>query len=158
MAEKSISRKLQGQVALVTGGGRGIGAAAAELLAAAGASLVLTARSEDEIDAVAKRIRKAGGKAIAVPCDVSDFGQIEEVIEAALTQYDRMDILVNNAALVWPVEEVAESDPDEWAYNIHVNLVGPYNLARHVLPVMMPRAMGASSTSPAARPRVVSWA
>ena len=142
MADKGMSKKLQGQVALITGGGRGIGAAAAELLAAAGASLVLTARSEDEIDAVAKRIRKAGGKAIAVPCDVSDFGQIEEVIEAALTQYDRMDILVNNAALVWPVEEVAESDPDEWAYNIHVNLVGPYNLARHVLPVMIAQGYG----------------
>ncbi|HRJ41821.1 MAG: SDR family oxidoreductase [Caldilineaceae bacterium] len=142
MNAKSIGKKLQGQVALVTGSGRGIGAAAAELLAQAGASLVLTARSEDEIDAVAKRIRKAGGKAIAVPCDVSDFGQIEEVIEAALTQYDRMDILVNNAALVWPLEEVAESDPDEWAYNIHVNLVGPYNLARNVLPLMLDQGYG----------------
>lgn len=142
MAEKSVSRKLQGQVALVTGGGRGIGAAAAELLAQAGASLVLIARSEEEIDAVAKRIRKAGGKAIAVPCDVSDFGQIEEVVEAALTQFGRIDILVNNAALVWPVEEVADSDPDEWAYNIHVNLVGPYNLARHILPVMLVQGYG----------------
>ncbi len=142
MAEKSISRKLQGQVALVTGGGRGIGAAAAELLALAGASLVLTARSEEEIAAVAKRIRKAGGKAIAIPCDVSDFGQIEEVTEAALTEYNRLDILVNNAALVWPVEEVADSDPDEWAYNIHVNLVGPYNLARQVLPVMLVKGYG----------------
>lgn len=142
MTEKSISRKLQGQVALVTGGGRGIGAAAGELLARAGASLVLTARSEEEIDAVAKRIRKNGGKAIAVPCDVSDFGQIEEVMDAALTQYDRVDILINNAGLVWPLEEVAESDPDEWAYNIHVNLVGPYNLARHVLPLMIDQGHG----------------
>jgi len=142
MAEKSISRKLQGQVALVTGGGRGIGAATAELLAQAGASLVLTARSEEEIDAVAKRIRKNGGKAIAVPCDVSDFGQLEVVIEAALNEYDRMDILVNNAGLIWPLEEVVDSDPDEWAYNIHVNLVGPYNLTRHVLPVMVAQGYG----------------
>lgn len=142
MAYKAPSRKLQGQVALVTGSGRGIGAAAAELLAQAGASLVLTARSEEEIDGVARRIRKAGGKAIAVPCDVSDFEQIEEVIDAALTEYNRLDILVNNAALVWPVEEVADSDPDEWAYNIHVNLVGPYNLVRHVLPVMAAQGYG----------------
>ena len=82
MAAKSISKKLQGQVALITGGGRGIGASAAELLAQAGASLVLTARSEEEIEAVARRIRSAGGKAIAVPCDVSDFGQIEGVVES----------------------------------------------------------------------------
>lgn len=142
MTEKSISRKLQGQVALITGGGRGIGAAAAELLARAGASVVLTARSEEEIDAVAKRIRKAGGKAIAVTCDVSDFGQIEEVVESALDQFDRLDILVNNAAVIWPLEEVADSDPDEWAYNIHVNLVGPYNMARNVLPVMIAQGYG----------------
>lgn len=142
MSEKPISKKLQGQVALITGAGRGIGAAAAELLAQAGAALVLTARSEEEIDAVARRIRKGGGKAIAVPCDVSDFGQIEEVIEAAVTQYDRLDILVNNAGLIWPLEEVADSDPDEWAYNIHVNLVGPYNMARNVLPLMIDQAYG----------------
>ncbi|MBX3050976.1 MAG: SDR family oxidoreductase [Caldilineaceae bacterium] len=142
MADKAISRKLQGQVALVTGGGRGIGAAAAELLAAAGASLVLTARSEEEIDAVAQRIRGKGGKAIAVPCDVSDFGQIEEVIEAALDQFDRLDILINNAGLIWPLEEVVDSDPDEWAYNIHVNLVGPYNMARNILPVMIDQGYG----------------
>ena len=142
MSEKPISKKLQGQVALITGAGRGIGAAAAELLAQAGASLVLTARSEEEIDAVAKRIRKNGRKAIAVACDVSDFGQIEEVIEAALTQYDRLDILVNNAGLIWPLEEIVDSDPDEWAYNIHVNLVGPYNTARHVLPVMIDQGYG----------------
>lgn len=142
MAQKSIARKLQGQVALITGGGRGIGAAAAELLAQVGASLVLTARSEEEIDAVAARIRRAGGKAIAVTCDVSDFGQIEEVVESALDQFDRLDILVNNAAVIWPLEEVAESDPDEWAYNIHVNLVGPYNMARNVLPVMLDQGYG----------------
>lgn len=140
-------------MALITGGGRGIGAAAAELLARAGASVVLTARSEEEIDAVAKRIRKAGGKAIAVPCDVSDFGQIEEVVESALDQFNRLDILINNAAVIWPLEEVADSDPDEWAYNIHVNLVGPYNMARNVLPVMLDQGYGRilNITSGAAR-------
>jgi len=142
MADKALSKKLQGQVALITGGGRGIGAAAAELLAQAGASLVLTARSEEEIDAVAKRIRKNGGKAIAVTCDVSDFGQIEEVIESAIDQFDRLDILVNNAGLIWPLEEIVDSDPDEWAYNIHVNLVGPYNMARNVLPLMIDQGYG----------------
>lgn len=157
MTEKSMSKKLQGQVALVTGGGRGIGAAAAELLARAGAAVVLTARSEEEIDAVAKRIRKAGGKAIAVPCDVSDFGQIEEVVESALDQFNRLDILINNAAVVWPLEEVADSDPDEWAYNIHVNLVGPYNMARNVLPLMVDQGYGRilNITSGAARGGIV---
>ena len=126
MAQRKGSRKLQGQVAIITGGGRGIGAAAGNLLAAAGAAVVLTARSEDQIEAVAKKIRGAGARAIAVPCDVASPDQIEEVVEAALTQYDRVDILVNNAGIVWPVEQVIEADPEEWAYNIHCNLVGPF--------------------------------
>ncbi|RME65814.1 MAG: SDR family oxidoreductase [Caldilineae bacterium] len=137
-----MRRKLQGQVAIITGAGRGIGAAAARLLAQAGAAVVLTARSEQEIEAVAQAIRQENGQAIAVPADVSDYAQIEEVVEAALDQFGRVDILVNNAGIVWPLEEAAEVDPDEWAYNIHVNLVGPFNMARNVLPVMVDQGYG----------------
>jgi len=142
MAESKTSRKLQGQVAIITGGGRGIGAAAGNLLASAGASVVLTARSEEQIEAVAGQIRRAGAHAIAVPCDVTNSEQIEEVVEAALTQFDRVDILVNNAGIIWPVEQVYEADPEEWAYNIHCNLVGPFQMARNVLPVMIEQGYG----------------
>ena len=135
-------RKLQGQVAIITGGGRGIGAAAGHLLAEAGAAVVLSARSEDQIEAVAREICSTGARAIAVPCDVANSEQIEEVVEAALTQYERVDILVNNAGIIWPVEQIAEADPEEWAYNIHCNLVGPFQLARNVLPVMMEQRYG----------------
>ena len=129
-------------MAIITGGGRGIGAAAGTLLASAGAAVVLTARSEDQIETVARQIRRAGAKAIAVPCDVTNPDQIEEVVEAALTQFDRVDILVNNAGVIWPVEQVCEADPEEWAYNIHCNLVGPFQMARNVLPVMIDRGYG----------------
>lgn len=142
MAERKHSKKLQGQVAIITGGGRGIGAAAANQLASAGASIVLTARSEDQIETAARQIRRAGARAIAVPCDVTNPEQIEEVVEAALTQFDRVDILVNNAGIIWPVEQVYEADPEEWAYNIHCNLVGPFQLARNVLPVMIDQGYG----------------
>ena len=135
-------RKLQGQVAIVTGGGRGIGAATAEALASAGAAVVVTARSEDQVEAVASRLRAAGARAIGVPADVADLEQVEEVVEAALDQFSRVDILVNNAAVIWPLEEVAECDPDEWAYSINVNLVGPFNLSRNVLPVMLEQRYG----------------
>jgi NAD(P)-dependent dehydrogenase (short-subunit alcohol dehydrogenase family) len=159
MAQRKSSRKLQGQVAIITGGGRGIGAAAGNLLAAAGAAVVLTARSEDQIEAVAKKIRGAGARAIAVPCDVASPDQIEEVVEAALTQYDRVDILVNNAGIVWPVEQVIEADPEEWAYNIHCNLIGPFQLARNVLPVMIDQRYGRilNITSGAAGNAVPGW-
>ena len=142
MAARKQTRKLQGQVAIITGGGRGIGAAAGNLLAAAGASVVLTARSVDQIEAAAGQIRAAGAQAIAVPCDVTNPEQIEEVVEAALSQFDRVDILVNNAGIIWPVDQVYEADPEEWAYNIHCNLVGPFQMARNVLPVMIDQGYG----------------
>ena len=135
-------RKLQGQVAVVTGASRGIGAAAARRLAQAGASLVLTARGEAEIETVAAQIRDDGAQAIAVPADVSDSEQIEEIIEAAVEQFGRVDILVNNAAVVWPVDEIAEADAEEWAYAIHINLIGPFYMARNVLPLMQAQGYG----------------
>lgn len=135
-------KKLQGQVAIITGAGRGIGAAAAERLAAGGAKLVLAARTEEEVEAVAARLRRQGAQALAVPGDISAPEVVEEIVETALEQFNRVDILVNNAGVVWPLEEVAEADPDEWEYNIAVNLIAPFALARNVLPVMVDQGYG----------------
>lgn len=135
-------KKLQGQVAIVTGGSRGIGAAAAELLTQAGASVVLTSRGAEQVEAAAARLRRQGARAIAVPADVADPEQVEEVVESALDQFGRVDILVNNAGVIWPLEEVAETDADEWTYNIQVNLLGPFYLVRSVLPVMIDQHYG----------------
>jgi len=136
------SKKLQGQVAIITGAGRGLGAATSALLASAGAAVVLVARSPEEVEAVANNINAHSGRAIAVAADVSDTMQVEEVVESALDQFGRVDMLLNNAAVVWPIEEVLEADPDEWAYNIHVNLVGPFYMARNVLPLMIGQNSG----------------
>lgn len=159
MKQSNVPRKLQGQVAIITGGGRGIGAASALLLAQAGASIVLSARSEEEIEAVAEQIRRNGGKALAVTGDVSDVEQVEEIVESALTEYDRVDILVNNAGIIWPVDEAAYADADEWTYNIHVNLVGPYLMARNVLPLMIEQGSGRilNITSGAANHVIPGW-
>lgn len=135
-------KKLQGQVAIVTGGGRGIGAATAERLAGMGARVVLAARSDEEVEAVASRLRGQGEQAIAVPGDVTDPDIVEEIVEAALDQFGRVDLLINNAAVIWPLEELAEADPDEWAYNIMTNLVAPFMLARNVLPLMLDQGYG----------------
>jgi NAD(P)-dependent dehydrogenase (short-subunit alcohol dehydrogenase family) len=135
-------KKLQGQVAIITGGGRGIGAATAARLAATGAKLVLAARSEEEVESVAATLRRQGAQALAVPGDVSDPEVVEEIVETALEQFDRVDILINNAAVIWPLEETIYADPDEWAYNINTNLIAPFLLARNVLPVMMEQRYG----------------
>ncbi len=135
-------KKLQGQVAIVTGVGRGIGAATAERLVAAGAMVVLTARTVEEVEATAGRLRGSGGQVIAVPGDVTESDAVEEVVEAALDQFGRIDILVNNAGMVWPLDEVADTDADEWIYNIYTNLIGPFLLTRSVLPLMLDQRSG----------------
>jgi 3-oxoacyl-[acyl-carrier protein] reductase len=135
-------RKLQGQVAIITGAGRGIGAAAAARLAAGGAKLVLAARTVEEVEAVAAQLRGQGAQALAVPGDISDPEIVEEIVETALEQFNRVDILVNNAGVLWPFEEVAEADPNEWEYNIAVNLIAPFSLSRNVLPVMVDQGYG----------------
>lgn len=142
MTTMRIPKKLQGQVAIVTGGGRGIGAATAFQLAKSGAAIVLAARSREQIEQVAAEIVKDGGRAIAVEADVSDPMQVEEVVESALDQFNRVDMLLNNAGIIWPVEEAVDADPDEWAYNIHVNLVAPFYLIRNVLPIMQAQKSG----------------
>ncbi len=135
-------KKLQGQVAIVTGASRGIGKAAAERLASLGAAVVVTSRSEEQVESVAATLRQQGATAIGVPADVADPEQVERIIEATLEQFRRVDILVNNAAVVWPVEEVIDTDADEWTYSIQVNLLGPFYLARNVLPLMMNQQYG----------------
>lgn len=135
-------KKLQGQVAIITGGSRGIGAAAAALLAEAGAAVVLTARTEDQVEATAAGLRSQGARAIAVAADVADLEQVEEVVESALDQFGRVDILINNAGVIWPLEEVAETDADEWTYALQVNLLGPFYMVRNVVPVMIDQHYG----------------
>jgi 3-oxoacyl-[acyl-carrier protein] reductase len=93
-----MSKSLEGKVAIVTGASRGIGAAIAERLAADGATVVVNyAKSSAEAEAVAGRIRKAGGRASAVKADLSDQAQAKGLIEAAIKEFGRLDILVNNA-------------------------------------------------------------
>jgi len=140
--EGMAGKKLQGQVAIITGAGRGIGAAAARRLAAAGAQVVLVARSEEEVEAVAAQLRKARCQAIAVAGDITDPDVVEEVIESAIDQFNRVDILVNNAGVIWPLEEVAEVDAEEWTYNIFTNLIAPMYMARGVLPLMLDQGYG----------------
>jgi NAD(P)-dependent dehydrogenase (short-subunit alcohol dehydrogenase family) len=136
------AKKLQGQVAIITGASRGIGRAAAERIARAGASVVLVARDAEQLETAVDELSRQGLEAIGVEADVADIEQVEAVIETTLEQFKRIDILVNSAAVVWPLDEVAEADPDEWAYSIQVNLVGPFTVARAVLPVMLTQGYG----------------
>jgi len=136
------AKKLQGQVAIITGASRGIGRAATERIARAGASVVLVARDPELLEASVGDLSRQDLEAIGVEADVADIEQVDAVIEATLDQFKRVDILVNNAAVVWPLEEVADVDPDEWAYGVQVNLIGPFNMVRAALPSMLERGYG----------------
>lgn len=134
--------QLSGQVAIVTGGGRGLGRAVGETFAALGASVVLASRNAPELDEVVKAIRKAGGHALAQTADVSDERQIEDLVLATERWVGPATILVNNAATIEPLAPLARSDPALWLRNIGVNIGGTYLPTRHVLPGMLERGAG----------------
>ncbi len=126
---------LTGQVALVTGAGRGIGKAIAMALSRRGVSVALTARTQSEIDGVAAAIRSEGGKAIALRADMRDEEQVVRLPESTVKEFGRIDILVNNAGLghFAKVEQLAPAQFDEmW----EVNVRGVFVLTKAVLPSM----------------------
>ena len=106
--------RLEGQGALVTGAGRGIGRAIALALGDAGATVAVCARSGDDVARVAAEIESRGGHALAVRCDVACRQEVEGMLAAAETAIGPVDLLVNNAGRFGPVGPLAATDPDEW--------------------------------------------
>ena len=137
-----MTNTLNGKAAIVTGASRGIGAATARLLAAQGASVLLSARSTAEIEQVAADIRSSGGAAATVTCDVSDYGQVTAMVAECSKAFGRVDILVNNAGLIDPISRLAESDPDQWVKVADVNYKGVYFGLRAAIPEMLKQGGG----------------
>jgi len=133
---------LRDQVAIVTGGGRGLGRAVAETFAALGASVVIASRNAPELDDVVLAIKKAGGRALAQTADVADDRQVQELVLATERWVGPATILVNNAGTVDPLALLARSDPAMWLRNIVVNIGGTYLPTRAVLPGMLERGAG----------------
>lgn len=127
---------------VITGASRGIGEATAHYFAELGANVVLAARSEEAINAIAKQISGNGGKIIAFPCDVSDHTAVSALIEHSKKTFGTVDILVNNAGLIEPIARIADSDPEAWSTIIDVNIKGVYHCLRYVIPVMREQGFG----------------
>jgi 3-oxoacyl-[acyl-carrier protein] reductase len=132
---------LAGQVAVVTGAGRGIGAAIASRLAALGATAVLCGRTQSTLDATARSILDAGGKVEVIPCDVIVLHQLEYTAARVDTTYGRLDILVNNAGVARFTEPLHNLLPEDWDRILNTNLRGVYFAIRAFAPLMI-RAYG----------------
>ena len=125
---------LTGKVAMITGASRGIGAAAAHVFAEAGAKVVLLARNGEAIAELAGEI---GENAVAVPCDISRYWEVQAAVNAALEAFGQLDILIGNAGILQPITHLVDADPDEWGQVIDVNIKGVFNGFRAAMPVMM---------------------
>jgi NAD(P)-dependent dehydrogenase (short-subunit alcohol dehydrogenase family) len=134
---------LRGRVALITGPAKGMGAAVSKAFAAEGCLLALAGRDTATIEPVAADIRAGGGKALVVACDVTDAAQCKAAVEAAITAFGRLDILVNVAGGSGPIgKSGAETTPDEFRDIVDLNMTGCFNTIRAVLPSMMAQRYG----------------
>jgi NAD(P)-dependent dehydrogenase (short-subunit alcohol dehydrogenase family) len=134
--------KLEGQAAIVTGGGRGIGKCIALALGQAGANVLVSGRQHDVLEQTAVEIESLGRQALVSVTDVSDESQVSEMVSKALESLGRIDILVNNAGVTGPTAPVTNVSREDWDEVIAVNLTGAFLCARAVIPHMVQRRSG----------------
>jgi 3-oxoacyl-[acyl-carrier protein] reductase len=134
--------RLKDKVALITGGGRGIGKAVALAYAREGAKVAICARTGSEVDQAAQEIRAVKAESKGWTCDVSVEEAVKEFVAGAVREFGRIDILVNNAGVMTRPASITELDIKKWDYTIAVNLRGPFLVTQAVLPLMMKQRSG----------------
>jgi len=133
--------KLDGKVALITGGSSGIGSATAVLFAKEGASVVLTGRNQERGEQVARAINEDGGEAIFIRSDVRVADECRQAVEQTLERFGRIDVLFNNAGVYHP-KTVPECTEEEWDETIDSSLKGAFLMSKYALPSMIERGSG----------------
>lgn len=128
--------KLQNQVAIITGSTKGIGKAAAKLMAAEGASVVVVGTTEAAGQAVVEEIQAAGGQAFFQKTDVTSGSDLDALVQATLDKYGKIDILVNNAGVGGSLANMDQITDEEWDKVLATNLTAPFQLLKRVIPVM----------------------
>ena len=136
-----MSRALEGKVAVVTGGGRGLGRAMALALAGEGAAVVVTGRTTASLDEVVSEIEGIDGRALAVACDVTEEAQVDALVEQALAAFGTVDVLVNNSGVV-DTTTLIDQDPMSWDRVFDTNLRGVYLTSRAFGRVLVEKRAG----------------
>jgi len=129
-------KRLENRVALITGASRGIGRSIALAFGREGAKIVATARTRDALDALTEQLRQMGSEALAVTADLSVEGDIQRIVDEALKRFGRIDILVNNAAIIHERVYLEDFNADLWRNVLEVNLTAPALLIKAALPSM----------------------
>ena len=143
MIDTGASRfSLDGRVAIVSGGGTGIGRGVALVLARHGADVVLAGRRPEPLEKTAKEIECLGRRALVAPTDVTDVGQCEDLVSRAVAEFGRLDILVNNAGGS-STKPIADWTPEEWHLTIDLNVGSVWFLSRIAAKPMLERSKGA---------------
>ena len=137
-----MTQELTGQVALITGGGRGFGKAIAMRLAAEGAAVAITARTQTELDQTVAEIKSAGGKGLAVSGDVTRSEDVARVARATTAHFGPITLFINNAGIPGPFAPVWAADPAEWWFAQEVHLKAFFMFVHELLPSMMERRAG----------------
>ena len=133
--------RLDGKVAIVTGAGRGIGASIARTFADAGANLVLTARTKEQLDEVAADVRAAGGEALVIPADVNDNDVLEEIVARTVAELGRIDVVVNNAGGTMP-RPFLDTSPGFFERSFHFNVTTAFVLSKAATPHLLASGEG----------------
>jgi len=134
--------RLSNKVALITGGGRGIGRAIALRFASEGAAVMLAATRRDALEATATEIRKLGGPAATIVADVADEAAVKRMVAATVAELGRLDVLVNNAGIGGPTARVMDVERADWDRTLAVNVTGAFLCAKHAAPHMVARGSG----------------
>lgn len=140
MTEQSASYR--GKVAFITGGGTGIGRATARAFAREGASMVVAGHNRQDIEETAALIEQAGGRALAVTCDVTRADDVKAAVGRTLEAFGRLDFAFNNAGIEQPVKPLVEITEDEWDRVMSVNVRGVFLCMKHELPPMLKQGGG----------------